>query len=101
MNRAGPDRRSRPRIPGKTAPESTLNSEESKHLSPGCYDVLGIGQSKVSELLRGRLSGFSTERLLRFLTQLGRDVEIAIRPKPRNHATGEIRVLEKAAVGVS
>ncbi|MBI5868321.1 MAG: XRE family transcriptional regulator [candidate division Zixibacteria bacterium] len=63
--------------------------------------ILGIGQPKVSELLRGRLSGFSTERLLRFLTQLGRDVEIAIRPKPRNHPKGEIRVLKKASVGVS
>ncbi len=51
-------------------------------------DVLGIDQPKVSALLRGRLSGFSTERLLRFVTALGRDVEIAIRPKPRGHAHG-------------
>lgn len=62
--------------------------------------VLGIDQPKVSALLKGRLSGFSTDRLLRFVTALGRDVEIAIRPKPKSHARGEIRVLKKASVGV-
>ena len=45
--------------------------------------LLGIDQPKVSALLRGRLSGFSTDRLLRFLTALGRDVEIVIREKGR------------------
>lgn len=40
--------------------------------------VLGIDQPKVSNLLRGRLSGFSTDRLLRFLNALGRDIEIVI-----------------------
>jgi hypothetical protein len=34
--------------------------------------ILGIDQPKVSTLMRGRLSGFSIERLLRFLL-LGRD----------------------------
>jgi predicted XRE-type DNA-binding protein len=62
--------------------------------------VLGIDQPKVSALLRGRLTGFSTERLIRFATALGRDVEIAIRPKPKNHKRGEIRVLKKASAGV-
>src|SRR4051794_7165426 len=42
--------------------------------------LLGIDQPKVSALLRGRLDGFSTERLFRFLNALGRDVEIAVRP---------------------
>ncbi|MHB1155706.1 MAG: helix-turn-helix domain-containing protein [Phycisphaerales bacterium] len=41
---------------------------------------LGIDQPKVSALLRGRLSGFSTDRLLRFLNAIGQDVEIIIRP---------------------
>jgi predicted XRE-type DNA-binding protein len=40
--------------------------------------VLGIDQPKVSELLRGRLTRFSTERLLLFLLRLGRDVDIVI-----------------------
>jgi predicted XRE-type DNA-binding protein len=42
--------------------------------------VLGIDQPKVSALLRGKLDGFSTDRLFRFLNALGRDVEITIRP---------------------
>jgi len=41
--------------------------------------VLGIDQPKVSELMRGRLTRFSTEKLISFLTRLGRDVEIVVR----------------------
>jgi predicted XRE-type DNA-binding protein len=43
-------------------------------------ELLGIDQPKVSALLRGKLDGFSTDRLFRFLNALGRDVEIVIRP---------------------
>src|SRR5262245_34257729 len=42
--------------------------------------LLGIDQPKVSHLLRGKLAGFSTERLLRFVNALGQDVDIVIRP---------------------
>ena len=42
--------------------------------------VLGVDQPKVSALIRGRLSGFSIERLLRFLLRLGTDVSITIKP---------------------
>jgi predicted XRE-type DNA-binding protein len=51
--------------------------------------LLGIDQPKVSALVRGRLGGFSLERLMRFLNVLGRDVEIVVKPKPkgRRHAT--------------
>src|SRR4051795_8452025 len=38
--------------------------------------VLGIDQPKVSALMRGRLDGFSLDRLFRFLNALGRDVDI-------------------------
>jgi predicted XRE-type DNA-binding protein len=41
--------------------------------------LLGIDQPKVSALLRGKLSGFSIDRLFRFLNALGRDVEIVVR----------------------
>ena len=44
-------------------------------------EILGIDQPKVSALVRGRLSGFSMERLYRFLNALGRDVEIVVRPR--------------------
>lgn len=42
--------------------------------------LLGIDQPKVSKLLRGQLRGFSTDRLLGFLTLLGQNVEIRISP---------------------
>lgn len=41
-------------------------------------DLLGIDQPKVSALTRGKLSGFSLERLFRFLNTLGNNVEIRI-----------------------
>jgi predicted XRE-type DNA-binding protein len=52
--------------------------------------LLGIDQPKVSALLRGRLSGFSTDRLLRYLTVLGKDVEIVIRS--RASGVGRLKV---------
>jgi predicted XRE-type DNA-binding protein len=55
--------------------------------------ILGIDQPKVSALMRGRLDGFSSERLFRFLNALGRDVEIVIKPKRRGTKRGSIRVL--------
>lgn len=46
--------------------------------------VLGINQPKVSALLSGRLDGFSSDRLFRFLNALGCDVQITVsRPHPR------------------
>jgi predicted XRE-type DNA-binding protein len=42
-------------------------------------DILGVDQSKVSKLVRGRISGFTSDRLLRFLNRLGCDVKIEIR----------------------
>jgi hypothetical protein len=39
-------------------------------------DVLKLDQPKVSTLVRGRSSGFSLGRLLRFVVLLGIDVEI-------------------------
>ena len=54
--------------------------------------VLGIGQPKVSALLRGRLDGFSSDRLFRFLNALGCDVRIGVsRPRPRG--SGQLRVI--------
>jgi predicted XRE-type DNA-binding protein len=45
--------------------------------------VLGVDQPKVSALMRGKLDGFSTDRLFRFLNALGREVDIVIRPARR------------------
>jgi predicted XRE-type DNA-binding protein len=54
--------------------------------------LLGIDQPKVSALMRGRLDGFSLDRLFRFLNALGRDVEIVIRPA-RHEGEADTRVI--------
>ncbi|MFL5240789.1 MAG: helix-turn-helix domain-containing protein [Gemmataceae bacterium] len=42
--------------------------------------LLGLDQPKVSSLVRGRVAGYSIDRLFRFLNALGQRVEITIRP---------------------
>jgi predicted XRE-type DNA-binding protein len=54
--------------------------------------LLGTTQPKVSDLLAGKLAGFSMERLIRFLNALDRDVCIVVSPKPRRHDRGSLRV---------
>ena len=53
--------------------------------------VLGIRQPHVSALMRNRSGSFSVERLMDFLTALGQDVEISVRPARRRH--GEVSVV--------
>jgi predicted XRE-type DNA-binding protein len=58
--------------------------------------LLGIVQPHVSDLVRYRLNRFSVERLMQFLTQLGKDVEIRIATRTaRRHRSG-VRVLHVA-----
>jgi predicted XRE-type DNA-binding protein len=44
-------------------------------------ELLGIDQPKVSALIRGRVEGYTLDRLFRFLYALGQRVEIRIHPK--------------------
>jgi predicted XRE-type DNA-binding protein len=44
--------------------------------------VLGTNQPTVSDLIRGKFNKFSLERLIGFMTALGHDVEISVRPRP-------------------
>lgn len=55
-------------------------------------DLLGIPQSKVSKLLNGKSAGFSTDRLMHFLTALDQDINITIKPKPKNRLHAHIVV---------
>jgi len=57
-------------------------------------EVLNINQPKVSALVNYRLDGFSVERLMHFLNALDRDIEIAIRKKPRSRKSARIVVTE-------
>jgi len=52
-----------------------VNAIRSRRLTQAAAAALfEIDQPKVSRLLRGQLTSFSTERLMRFLTLLGLDV---------------------------
>ena len=54
--------------------------------------IVGIDQPKVSALKQGKLSGFSIERLMRFLVLLGRDVEITVKTRPRSRSIAKLRI---------
>jgi len=54
-------------------------------------EILEVDQPKVSALIRGRLAGFSLDRLVRFLVLLGSDVEIVVRSRPA--VRGRARVM--------
>jgi len=54
--------------------------------------LLGIDQPKVSRLLRGRLSGFSVERLFDFLNRLGYNVEVRISPTSRKNTRAKTHI---------
>ena len=41
-------------------------------------EIFGIDQPKISRLVRGQLAGFSIDRLFRFVTLLGSDIEITV-----------------------
>ena len=47
--------------------------------------ILGIKQPHVSSLMRGQSGNFSVERLMDFLTALGQDVEITVKPTRKDH----------------
>jgi predicted XRE-type DNA-binding protein len=50
--------------------------------------ILGLDQPKISAIINGRLDGYSTDRLMRFLNDLGCDVQISIsapHPEARGH----------------
>ena len=56
-------------------------------------EAMGLDQPKISALMRGKLKGFSAERLFRCLNDLGQEVEITIRPMPRNGRRGNTHVV--------
>ena len=43
--------------------------------------LMGLTQPNVSDLLRGRLDGFTLDRLFRCLDARGQEIEIVVRPK--------------------
>jgi predicted XRE-type DNA-binding protein len=59
--------------------------------------LIGVSQPDLSNLLRGRLRGYSTERLMRMLTALNQDVEITVRPHRKAGEVGRITFTTAAA----
>ena len=57
-------------------------------------EILGIKQPHVSAMMRNRSGTFSVERLMQFLTDLGQDVEITVRPTRKEH--GRLSVIVPA-----
>lgn len=56
--------------------------------------LLGLDQPKVSALVRGRVEGYSLDRMFRFLNALGQDVEITIRAvSPKKSELRSARIL--------
>ena len=60
--------------------------------------MLGVVQSDISNLYRGRLAGYSLERLYRFLNALGQDVRIVVQPKPRSRKAATVRTTVRSTV---
>lgn len=56
-------------------------------------EIMKLDQPKISALTHGRFKGFSVERLLRCLNDLGQEVEIIIRPTSKAGARGDTHVL--------
>ena len=54
--------------------------------------IMGLDQPKVSAIVRGRLSGFTQDRLTRCVLALGNDVEITIRSRAASVAAGHLAV---------
>jgi predicted XRE-type DNA-binding protein len=53
--------------------------------------IIGVDESKVSAVIRGRVTGYSVDRLVRYLIALGNDVDVQISGRGGNRA-GRIKV---------
>lgn len=63
--------------------------------------LLGVDQPKVSALVRGRLAGFSLDRMFGFLNALHYDVQIVIKRKPRSQPAHTFVAPEKKRKAVT
>ncbi len=60
-------------------------------------NAMGIDQPKVSALVRGRLTNFSVDRLLKYVTALGNDVDIVVHPKAATEERGAVQIHDSVA----
>jgi predicted XRE-type DNA-binding protein len=67
----------------KSIKEKELNQDRAA-------EILGIDQATLSDLVRGRFSGYSLERLFKYLNALGKDLEIVVKPKATEISTMKV-----------
>lgn len=48
-------------------------------------ELLGVPQPKISDILTGKMSGFSVERLANYLLKLNYDIRLDAYPSPAGH----------------
>ncbi len=56
-------------------------------------EVMGIDQPKVSDIIRGKLSKYTLDRLIRFLRLLGRDIEIRVKRRSKRSEPTSLQVI--------
>jgi predicted XRE-type DNA-binding protein len=56
--------------------------------------LCGTDQPTLSKVFRGRMESVTIDRLASWLTALGQDVEIAVKPAPRSRRHGHFRVTQ-------
>jgi predicted XRE-type DNA-binding protein len=87
---------------GLPDPEERLAKSMLSHLISSAIDeqgltqaqaarILGTTQPKVSDMVRGKLSSFSIDRLIRYLTMLHMNVRISVSHAP-GHEPGRVLV---------
>ncbi len=74
-----------------------IEEKELSQTSAGA--VVNEAPSQISLLMSGHLAGFSTDRLVRMLLKLGRDVDVVVKKGPRGGRTGHVRVVEGPSRG--
>jgi predicted XRE-type DNA-binding protein len=71
---------------------ATILEDQSLTQTEAAY-IMRDAPSQISLVVTGKLRGFSTERLLRMLARLGRDIDITIRASKGK--TGKVTVVSK------
>jgi len=64
--------------------------KESKQSQADLAKQLGVKQPHVSEILNGKMSGFSTERIAKYLLRLNYDICLEAHPAPAGSKTGRV-----------
>jgi predicted XRE-type DNA-binding protein len=59
-------------------------------------ELCGTDQPTLSKVFRGRMESVTIDRLAGWLTALGRDVEIVVKPTTHRSRQGRLRVIEPA-----